>query len=88
MSTVFNPDEARIFADWLEEEVCRMMADLRDTSTRMLELQAGWNDVKYEAYMLVFDSSTEGISRFAEDAHRYIEYLRRKADIVTEYLES
>lgn len=87
MKTVFNPEEARRFADWLEEESGRVMLDLRDTDKAFLELQVNWNDTKYEKYLRLFDASTEALARFSEDAERYVGYLRKKAALISEYLE-
>jgi len=86
MKTVFNPDEARRFAGWLEEESARVMMDLRQTSVSMLELRSSWNDAKYDDYQRLFDTSTESLAHFSEDAERYVSYLRKKADIVSAYL--
>ena len=86
MKTIFNPDEARRFADWLEKESARVMMDLRDTSKTMLDMQINWNDAKYDDYQRLFDSSSEALARFREDAERYVSYLRQKAAKVSEYL--
>ena len=86
MKTVFNPDEARRFADWLEEESSRVMMDLRESEKTLLDLQISWNDARYEDYLRVFDTSTESLARFSEGAGRYVEYLRKKADLVSDYL--
>ena len=86
MKTVFNPDEARRFADWLEEESFRVMMDLRESEKTLLDLQISWNDARYDDYLRVFDTSTESLARFSEDTGRYVEYLRKKADLVSDYL--
>jgi len=86
MKTVFNPDEARRFAKWLEEESGRVMIDLRETTKSLTDLQSNWNDNKYNGYLRTFDTSTESIARFREQAEQYVSYLRKKADIVAQYL--
>jgi len=86
MTTVYNPDEARHFAKWLEEECGQLSIDVRDASREMVELQANWRDWKYDYYTLVFDECTLKVMEFVNDAEAYVGYLRKKADLVDEYL--
>jgi len=86
MITEMDPDEARRFAKWLEEETGRVMIDMRETTQAMTDLQIAWNDFKYNEYMRTFETSTESINRFRQEAERYVSYLRKKADLVAQYL--
>jgi len=86
VKTVFNPVEAIRFATWLKEESGVVMDDLRNTTKIMTELRANWNDPKYDEYLRAFDGSTKSFAEFKQHVEAYISYLRKKADIVTEFL--
>lgn len=86
MRTVFNPDEAYRFAAWLQEESGNVMIDLRNTDLALTQLQANWNDPKYDAYMRTYEENTQKLLHFQAHAEAYISYLRGKAAIVADYL--
>lgn len=88
MQTTLDPDEARRFAKWLEDETESLEIDLQRVSVALVELSAEWNDGRYHESLCNFEVHSRKLKGFLEGSTQYVNYLRRAADIVEhEYYE-
>jgi uncharacterized protein YukE len=85
---IVDPDEVRRFATLLQE----MAAYVHDRKTHVKssfnELHSVWRDQKYSQFDKVFEESVTRLDQFLRSAQLYADYLKRKAGIVDEYLDS
>lgn len=88
METKFNPVEARHFAGWLDEEIGQIRTDTIALSRESIELFANWQDDKYMSLMQILDEVLPNVTTFCNQANGYSEYLRKKAEIIEEYLNN
>lgn len=86
MQTTIDPDEARRFATWLDEETDALVNDLSKVSVSLIDLSIIWNDARYEDYLNKFDEHTVKLKTFTDISKGYVSYLRSAADRAEAYL--
>ena len=87
MQTSLNPDEARRFAQWLEDETGQLMENLNNVKGDLEALSSTWNDKQYHEFLAQFFESSENLNYFSTMAEVYSEYLRSIANLADDYLD-
>jgi len=86
MKMIINPNEARKFGRFLDEQCRDLAARNAQVSKKLLELHVSWQDRKYDAFTKLFDEASVKLSNFLLRAEKFSAYLRAKSAIADKYL--
>lgn len=84
---IVDPDEVIRFAGLLSAESEQIHQRTIAVSAEINSLGDYWRDPKYGRFEDIYQETTAQLIQFLELTHDFANHLRRKADLVIEYLE-
>lgn len=84
---IFNPREARAFAEDLNLRAFELRRLNAAILGRILETGSTWQDDKFRRFASQYDGHCVLLQRFAERAERFADHLRTKAADIERFLE-